>query len=92
MPSAVQPQNFGRYAWAVQRWAGATRFPVPAPTELGPKGGVRIDPRFPEWMMGLAPGYVTDILGRNDALRAIGNGVFPLQAWIAFRVLADMLV
>lgn len=91
MPSAVQPQNFGRYAWAVARWAAPTRFPVPAPTELGPRGGVRLAPAFPEWMMGYAPGYVTDILGRNDALKAIGNGVFPLQAYVAFDLLAPLL-
>lgn len=90
MPSAVQPQNFGRYAWAVDRWAGV-HGPAPRPTEPGPRGGVRMAAAFPEWMMGLAPGFVTDILSRKAALHAIGNGVMPLQAYTAFRTLVDLL-
>jgi len=91
MPSAVQPQNFGRYAWAVDRWSGRHGAP-PAPTEPGPRGAVRMAAAFPEWMMGLAPGFVTDVLSRKAALHAIGNGVMPLQAYRAFRTLVDLLV
>ena len=47
---------------------------------------------FPEWMMGLAPGFVTDVLPRKAALHAIGNGVMPQQAFCAFRILVDLLV
>jgi DNA (cytosine-5)-methyltransferase 1 len=90
MPSAVQPQNFGRYAWAVERW-GRVHGPAPQPTEPGPRGGVRMAAAFPEWMMGLAPGFVTDVLSRRAALHAIGNGVFPLQAYTAFGHLAPLL-
>lgn len=90
MPSAVQAVNFGRFGASVEHWAGIHGAP-PAPTEIGPQGGVKMSPRFPEWMMGLAPGYVTDVLPRNDALRAIGNGVMPQQGYHAIRVLLDML-
>jgi DNA (cytosine-5)-methyltransferase 1 len=90
MPSAVQAVNFGRFGVSVEHWAGIHGTP-PAPTEVGPQGGVKMSPRSPEWMMGLAPGYVTDVLPRNDALRAIGNGVMPQQGYHAIRTLLDML-
>lgn len=90
MPSAVQPQHWGRFAGAVARHA-AWRGEPPAPTEVGPKGGVRMAAPFPEWMMGLTAGYVTDVLGRNDALRAIGNGVMPQQGYYAINELLALL-
>lgn len=89
MPSAVQPERFGQYAWAVDRWTGVHGYP-PEPTEVGPRDGVRLAPAFPEWMMGLSAGHVTDHATRNDALRIIGNGVMPLQAITALRVLIGM--
>lgn len=89
MPSAVQPEHWGRFASAVARHADRFGAP-PAPTEVGPKGGVRMAAPFPEWMMGLASGYITDLLPRNDALRAIGNGVMPQQGYHAIRILLDM--
>jgi len=39
-------------------------------------------------MMGLEPGWVTDHLPRNPALRCLGNGVVPQQAAYAY---ADLL-
>lgn len=89
LPSAVQPEHFGRYAAAVARWSAVHGLP-PAPTEVGPKGGTRMTAAFPEWMMGLAPGFVTDVVGRTDALRLVGNGVFPLQAYHALSTLLAM--
>lgn len=90
MPSAVQPEHWGRFAAAVARHADLFGTP-PAPTEVGPKGGVRMAAPFPEWMMGLAPGYVTDLLPHNDALRAIGNGVMPQQGYYAIGELLRLL-
>lgn len=90
MSSAVQPEHFGAYTWAVERWSTVHGSP-PAPTAAGPRGGVQLRAQFSEWMMGLAPGFVTDVLGRKDALHAIGNGVFPRQAYHALRTLADLL-
>lgn len=90
MSSAVQPEHFGAYAWAVERWSAVHGAP-PAPTAPGPRGGVQLRAQFSEWMMGLSPGFVTDVLGRKDALHAIGNGVFPRQAYHALRTLADLL-
>jgi hypothetical protein len=44
--------------------------------------GAQLAPPFVEWMMGLAPGWVTGCpgLSRNDMLAILGNGVVPLQA------------
>lgn len=64
--------------------------PAPAPTETGPKGGQRLAPKFVEWMMGLAPGWVTDVpdLNRNAQLKALGNGVVPQQALAALAAMS----
>ncbi|MFL6145591.1 MAG: DNA cytosine methyltransferase [Labedaea sp.] len=80
LPSAVQPERFGKYAAAVARWEAVTGHPAPEPTELGPRGGRRLAAPFAEWMMGYAPGYLTDHLDRRAALKAAGNGVVTLQA------------
>lgn len=78
--------QWGQYADAVQRWEHLTR-PAPAPTEPGPKGNPRLSARFSEWMMGLPAGWVTDVPGitRNEALKALGNGVVPQQGAAALR-------
>ncbi|MBG6085845.1 hypothetical protein IW252_002612 [Zhihengliuella flava] len=62
---------------------------APAPTELTAKGKHRLSARFVEWMMGLEPGWVTDVdISRNEQLKALGNGVVPQQASAA---LTDMI-
>lgn len=89
MPSACQPQNWGRYAEAVAMWEGIVGRPAPAPTVPGPNGGVRLNPELPEWMMGLRLGLLTEPgrMSRNDALKAAGNGVVPQQMAAAWRML-----
>lgn len=79
--TARRPQDWGQYAAAIHHWEQLTR-PAPAPTELSAKGTPRLSARFSEWMMGLPDGWVTDVLGitRNEALKALGNGVVPQQA------------
>lgn len=89
MPSAVQPRNFGKYAPAIRIWTDRHGLP-PAPTAVGPRGGVRLAAEFPEWMMGLPRGYVTDHVSRNVALQMIGNGVMSQQAEHALTTLREM--
>ena len=89
MPSACQPQNWAQYAEAVALWEEITGTPAPAPTTPGPNGGVRLNPELPEWMMGLAPGTLTRHMGRNDALKAAGNGCVPLAVAAAWRMLTE---
>lgn len=76
-------RDFGEYAPAVAQWAAVIGRPAPPPTEVGEKGGTRLSPAFVEWLMGLPEGHVTspDIgLTRTQQLKALGNGVVPLQA------------
>lgn len=49
----------------------------------------RLSPDFVEWMQGLPVGWVTGVPGltRNEALKALGNGVVPQQAAAALRLL-----
>jgi site-specific DNA-cytosine methylase len=74
--------EWGDYAPAIERWSAIVGRPAPPPTELGPHGSPRLSPRFVEWMMGLPDGWVTDVpgLARTSQLKALGNGVLPLQA------------
>lgn len=75
--------RWGTYEAAVRRWEALTR-PAPSPTRPDGKGGRdRLNPELPEWMMGYPAGHVTDVLARNPAIKACGNGVVPQQAYAA---------
>lgn len=71
---------WGAYAPAIERWEHILGRPAPAPTEPGTTRP-RLSARFVEFMMGLPDGWVTDTPGltRNEALKALGNGVVPQQ-------------
>jgi DNA (cytosine-5)-methyltransferase 1 len=86
MPSAVQPEHWGRFGEAVARHAAIFGAP-PAPTEPNRKGAPRLAPAFAEWLMCIPAGHVTDRLTRKDALAAIGNGVCPPQVAAAWALL-----
>lgn len=78
--------DFGPYAPAIARWEAVLGRPAPSPTEPG-KTRPRLSARFVEWLMGLPDGHVTGVPGitRNQELKALGNGVVPLQAATALR-------
>lgn len=78
---------WGEYEPAIRLWESLTR-PAPAPTlPDGKNGNHRLAAVFPEWMMGYPAGHVTDIIGRNPAIKACGNGVVPQQAYAALDIL-----
>ena len=84
---------WGNYAPAIARWESVIGRPAPAPTEPGAKGNPRLSPRFVEWLMGLPDGHVTDQaigLTRNQQLKALGNGVVPLQGAAALEWLLSV--
>jgi DNA (cytosine-5)-methyltransferase 1 len=84
-------QDWGIYADAIARWENLTR-PAPAPTQPSKKGTPQLSAAFSEWLMGLPAGWVTDVPGitRNEALKALGNGVVPQQAEAAIRFLLNV--
>lgn len=90
LPAAVIGERFADYAAAVMRHITTTDVFPPEPTEPNRNGDARLAPAFPEWMMTLPAGWVTDILDRVPALKAIGNGVVPLQGALAYRLLAGL--
>lgn len=48
----------------------------------------KLNAKFVEYMMGLQPGWVTDIeLSRSQQLKMLGNGVVPQQAELALELL-----
>lgn len=77
------------YGPAIRHWETVTGRPAPCPTEPGERRNRRLSARFAEWMMGLPAGWVTEVpgLGRDEQIRAIGNGVVPQQAVAALRLL-----
>lgn len=78
---------WGEYEPAVRRWETLTR-PAPLPTAPdGKNGNHRLSARFTEWLMGYPAGWITDIIRRNPAIRACGNGVVPQQAYAAIEIL-----
>jgi hypothetical protein len=66
---------------------------APVPLMRGPRGGLKLAPKFAEWMMGLPDGWVTDVPGltREEQIGRIGNGVCPQQAHHAFAFLRKQL-
>ena len=73
--------------------------PAPRPTmnrhgnQRSDQTGQRLSARFVEWMMMLPAGWVTDVPGvtRNQALKALGNGVVPPQAAAALRLMLNRI-
>ena len=85
--------DFGPYAPAIARWEAVLGRPAPSPTEPGKDGRPRLSPDFVTWMMGLPAGWVTDPeigLTRAQQLRCLGNGVVPIQAATALRLLLGL--
>lgn len=80
--------RLGVYGPAADRWARVVGREAPDPTYVE-DGRRRLSPAFGEWMMGLPPGWVTDVLAPRKALRAIGNGVVPQQAAAALLMLLE---
>ena len=92
LSSAVQPERWGKYAAAIARHEAMIGRSAPEPTEIGPRGGRRLAAAFSEWLMMLPAGHLTSVLDRNPALARAGNGVVPLQAATALRLLYADLV
>ena len=90
---AKDANRWGDYAEAIARHEQVFGRPAPDPTEPGPKGNPRLSARFVEWMMMLPAGWVTDVPGvtRNQAIKALGNGVVPPQAAAALRLMLDRM-
>lgn len=88
LPAAVQPERWGNWARAVARHESRMGAPAPAPTEVGMRGGQRLSPAFVEWMMMLPATWVTGAgISRAAQIKALGNGVVPMQAAYALGVL-----
>ena len=84
--------TWGVYEPAIRRWEHSLGRPVPHPTQPGNHGGPVLAPAFVEHLMGLPPGWVSDLpLPRTAQLRALGNGVVPQQATHALTLLLDDL-
>lgn len=84
--------DWAGYTPAIRRWERLLGRPAPYPTQLGQHGRPVLAPAFVEHLMGLPPGWITDLaLPRTAQLRALGNGVVPAQAAYAVSLLlADL--
>ena len=89
-PDRRHALRWGRYASAIARWEHVVGREAPAPALLSDVSGLRPAPAFVEWLMGLDPGWVTESVSQitlNQQLASLGNGVLPLQAVRALRLL-----
>ena len=79
------------YLPAREHWSSVLGHPVPHPTDLNRNGRHVLSAEFGEWMMGLEPGWITDVPGltHKQRLRAAGNGVVPQQAVLALREMLE---
>jgi DNA (cytosine-5)-methyltransferase 1 len=86
-----QTTQWGDYAAAIARWEHILGRPAPEPTQTSSKGNPQLSAAFVEWLMGVPEGWVTDVPGitRNEALKALGNGVVPAQCAAALRLMAS---
>jgi DNA (cytosine-5)-methyltransferase 1 len=91
LPSPRGSERWGKYADAIARHEAVLGRAAPEPTEIGPKGSRRLAATFSEWLMMLPEGHLTSVLDRKAALGRAGNGVVPLQAATALRLLAEDL-
>lgn len=89
----AQAIDWQQYEPAIRRWERRLGIPAPAPSTLGPRGGVKVSPAFGEWLMGV-PGRITSVPGLsvNEQLKLVGNGVVPQQAEFAIRALYKRLL
>jgi DNA (cytosine-5)-methyltransferase 1 len=85
--------EWGVYEPAIRRWEWIRGVEAPCPVEPGKNGNPRLAPAFVEWMMGLPPGWVTEVegLSRAKQLKLLGNGVVPQQVYLALRTLLETL-
>lgn len=81
---AEREARWGDYAAAIERWESVIGREAPEPLE-----GKRLSARFVEWMMGVEPGWVTDHVKRNTALKILGNGVVEQAAVAAYAMLVE---
>jgi DNA (cytosine-5)-methyltransferase 1 len=85
VPAGQPDAAWGSFAPAIARWEATLGRPAPwATDDCG-----RLNPHLVEWMMGLPAGHVTAVPGmtRTQQLKALGNGVVPVQAAAAIRLL-----
>lgn len=77
LQATSRQDRFKQYAPAIERWETILGREAPDPLVKG-----RMSTEFVEWMMGLDHGWVTGVpkLSRSAQLKALGNGVVPLQA------------
>lgn len=74
--------DWGQYEFAVTEWERRIGRRAPSPLVDGSR---QLNAKFVEWMMGLPPGWVTDLIPNRRSLRILGNGVVPQQAVFAIR-------
>jgi DNA (cytosine-5)-methyltransferase 1 len=92
-PMGSTLNTWGDLTEAIVRWEIALNRRAPEPTVFDEsKGGLRLNPMFVEWMMGLPEGWVTGHgLSRAKELKMLGNGVVPQQARIAIEGLVSLV-
>lgn len=88
------PETGQDFAPAIRRWESILGRPAPAPATPSmtarPRGALRVNPAFYEWVMGIDEGLITQHtdMPRPQQLKRAGNSVVTLQAVAADEALA----
>lgn len=84
--------QWGKFEPVIRKWEEIMGRPAPEPTQqLSEDKRHELNPVFVEWMMSLPEGWVTGHgLSAMEELKILGNGVAPLQAALALRLLLGL--
>lgn len=90
-PTTEPGERAGDFDWreyepAIRRHEWVFGRPAPHPVDAEN----RLSSRFVEWMMGFPDGWVSEVLPRSPALKALGNAVVQRQAEWALRTLLQI--
>lgn len=86
------PETWGEYAPAIERWTRVIGREAPNPHDTGPRGGRRVAAPFVEWMMGYDRGWVTETPGLDyrAQMARLGNAVMPQHAVVALDMMESL--
>lgn len=83
---------WGKFEPVIRHWEEVMGRPAPEPTiQSSEEKRSELNPVFVEWMMSLPEGWVTGHgLSTKEELKILGNGVVPMQAALALRLLLGL--
>lgn len=85
--------EWGAFDSAVKHWEEVFGESAPYPVRSLEKLSDRLNPEFPQWMMGIPKDHITGVpdIPRSAQIKMSGNSVVPQQSTMAIRLMLDSL-